>query len=128
MSLSTGKKLHDFIWTELPINDKFISKVKDLATKEKHPEMTKRYTIFEWIPGILITDKDDETQSEEYGISSTHEDEHYEDITENGEYEESTEKVTYEYEHPLDKEDDPSNDIIKNQDQNDHDDTSKKND
>ena len=52
--------------------------------------MTKGYPIFEWILGIPITDKDDKTQSEEYGISSTHKDENDDDITENGEEEEST--------------------------------------
>ena len=80
--------------------------------------MTKGYPIFEWIPGILITDKDDETQSEEDEIYSTHEDEHDDYITENGEGDESIKKETYEDEHPSDRENDPSNDIIKNQDQN----------
>ena len=47
--------------------------------------MTKGYPIFEWIPDIPIIDKDDETQSEEDEISSTHKDEHDDDITENGE-------------------------------------------
>ena len=47
--------------------------------------MTKGYPIFEWSPGITITDKDNETQSEEDEISSTHEDEHDYDITESGE-------------------------------------------
>ena len=47
--------------------------------------MTKGYPIFEWIPGIPSTDKDNETKSEEYEISSTHEDEHDYEITENGE-------------------------------------------
>ena len=51
--------------------------------------MTKGCPIFEWSPGIPITYKDDETRSEEGEISSTHEDEHEDDITENGEYEES---------------------------------------
>ena len=51
--------------------------------------MTKGYPIFEWIPGIPITDKDDETQSEEDEISSIHEDKHDYDITENVEYDES---------------------------------------
>ena len=64
MSLATRKQLHAFIWTELPINDQVISRVNDLSTKEKQPEMTKGYPIFEWIPGIPITDKDDKTQSE----------------------------------------------------------------
>ena len=85
MSLATRKQLHAFIWTELPINDQVISRLNDLYTKEKQPEMTMRYPIFEWIPGVPITDKDDETQSEEDEISSTHEDEHDDDITENGE-------------------------------------------
>ena len=46
--------------------------------------MTKGYQIFELSPGITITDKDDETQSKEYEIYSTHEDKHDDDITENG--------------------------------------------
>ena len=69
MSLATGKQLHGFVCIQLPINDQVISRVKLLATKDKQPEMTKGYPIFEWIPGIPITDKYDETQSEEYEIS-----------------------------------------------------------
>ena len=46
MSLATVKQLHTFIWTEISINDQVISRVNDLATKEKQPEMTKRYPIF----------------------------------------------------------------------------------
>ena len=80
--------------------------------------MTKGYPIFEWIPGIPITDKDDETQSEEDEISSTHEDEHDDGITENGEDEENIEEETYEDGHPSERENYPSNVIIKNQDQN----------
>ena len=48
MSLATRKQLHAFIWTELLINDQVISRVNDLATKEKHSEMTKGYPIF-WV-------------------------------------------------------------------------------
>ena len=62
MSLAPIKQLHAFIWTELPINDQVISRVNDLSTKENQPEMTKGYPIFEWIPGIPITNKDNETQ------------------------------------------------------------------
>ena len=35
--------------------------------------MIKGYPIFEWSPGIPITDKDDQKLSEEDEISSTHE-------------------------------------------------------
>ena len=58
--------------------------------------MTKGYSIFEWIPGIPITDKDNKTQNEEDEISSTHEDEHEDYITENGEDKEITKEETYE--------------------------------
>ena len=92
MFLATGEQLHDFICTELAINKQVISRVNDLTTKEKQLEMTKGYQIFEWVPGIPITDKDDKTQSEEDEISSKHEDEHYDYITENGEYGESIEE------------------------------------
>ena len=45
--------------------------------------MTKGYLFFEWIPGIPITDKDDETQNEDNEITSTHGDEDDDGITEN---------------------------------------------
>ena len=51
--------------------------------------MNKGCPIFEWISGITITDKDEETQSEEDEIYSTHEDKQSDYITENREYEES---------------------------------------
>ena len=85
MSLATGKQLHDLTWTEIPINDQVIYRVKDLTTKDKKTEITKGYPIFEWIPVIPITDKDNETQNEDDNIASTHEDEKYDDITENRE-------------------------------------------
>ena len=54
--------------------------------------MTKGYPIFEWSPGIPIKDKYNKTQSEEDEIYSTHEDKHNDDITENGEEENSSKK------------------------------------
>ena len=84
MSLATGKQFHAFIWTELQINDQIVSRVKYLVTKYKQPEISKGYPIFVWSPGIPIKEKDDETQSEEDEISSTHKDKQDDDITENG--------------------------------------------
>ena len=83
MSLATGKQLHAFIWTKLPINNKVIYIVNDLSTKEKQLEMTKGYPIFECSPVIPITDKYNETQNEDSEIASTNEDENDDDITEN---------------------------------------------
>ena len=60
-------------------------RLNNLATKEKHPEMTKRYPIFAWIPGIPIIDKDDESQNKDNEVASTYEEENYCYITENGE-------------------------------------------
>ena len=37
MYLATIKQFHDFICTELPINDQVVSRVNDLSTKKKHP-------------------------------------------------------------------------------------------
>ena len=68
MSLSTGKYLHASIRIEQSINDQLIQMVKDLATKDNHPEITKGYPIFEWIPGNPITYKDKETQNEDNEI------------------------------------------------------------
>ena len=64
MYLATGKQLHSFICKELPINDQVISRLNDMATKEKQPEMTQGYPIFEWSPSLPIKDKEYETQSE----------------------------------------------------------------
>ena len=47
--------------------------------------MTNGYPIFEWSPGILITDKYYKAQNEDDQISSTYEDENDEDNTGNGE-------------------------------------------
>ena len=90
--------------------------------------MTKGYLIFEWSPGISITDEEYQKQIEEDKISSSHEDEHDDDITENGEYEESIKEETYKDEHISDRLNDPSNYIIKNQDKNDQGDATIEND
>ena len=57
MSLTTGKKLHAFICTELIINGQVINRLNYLVTNEKQPDMTMGYPVFEWIPGIPIIDK-----------------------------------------------------------------------
>ena len=44
--------------------------------------MTKGYPFFQWIPGILITNKDNKTQNEDGDIAPTHGDEDNDDITE----------------------------------------------
>ena len=73
-----------------------IYRVNDLYNKYKQPETTKGYPIFEWIPGIPITDKDDKNQNKDNKISSRNEVKDDDDITENGEEGKSIEEETYE--------------------------------
>ena len=81
--------------------------------------MTKGYPIFEWIPGIPITDKDYKTQNEDNDISSTNEDEENDDNTENGEEAKSIKEATYKDDYSPDRENYLSDNIIKNQEQTD---------
>jgi hypothetical protein len=57
MNLYTGKRLHAYKWTELPIDDDVIDMVKQLATAEKGPIIKSKYPMFEWAPGIPIEDE-----------------------------------------------------------------------
>ena len=62
MSLCTGKLLHSYQWTKLTIYDEIIAQVIDLAEVEDAKKLTDNYPMFEWAPGVLIT----EYVSEEY--------------------------------------------------------------
>ena len=55
MSLYTGKCLHRYQWTEIPIDDDVITQVSDLPEGENERKMTDNYPMFEWAPGVLIT-------------------------------------------------------------------------
>ena len=85
MSLGTGKRIRAYIWMELQINEQLIQRVDDLATKGKHPKMTKRSSIFEWRPGIPIMDQSNNEPTpvsksdDEFG--SFHSSDNKEDIT-----------------------------------------------
>ena len=71
MLLDTGKQLHTYIWTELPINKQVINRVDELATKGKQTDMTKVYPNFEWSPAIPIMDQaDSEPENEEASFHS----------------------------------------------------------
>ena len=56
MSLYTGKRLHSYQCTELPIYDDVIYQVRYLAEGEDAKKMSDNYPMFEWVPGFLITD------------------------------------------------------------------------
>ena len=78
--------------------------------------MTKGYSIFEWISSIPITKKHNDDQNEDNEITSTHEDDNDYDINLNGEEEEIIKGKIYEDDYPSYRGNEPSDNIIKNQD------------
>ena len=65
MSLFTGRELHSNNWDELPIDEEVIAKVEQMAKDQDQPFLPDKYPMFEWSPGTLIEDEDDETVEEE---------------------------------------------------------------
>ena len=52
----SGKRLHSYIWGELPIDQDVIDRVKQLAREEKKPDLDNNQPLFEWLPGQEIED------------------------------------------------------------------------
>ena len=61
MYLWTGRKIYGFIWTELPITEELITRVEDVGKEDKQPLMGNG-PIFEWIPGNIILDHQEEKE------------------------------------------------------------------
>ena len=51
MSLYTGKRVHLYIWEELPIDDGVIQRVEQLAELEKQPVLVDANPFY-WSPGV----------------------------------------------------------------------------
>ena len=62
MLLKTGHKLHGYHWVELPISKDIIDKVEQLAEEQGQPIMDNG-PIFEWNPGELIVDANDDADA-----------------------------------------------------------------
>ena len=56
MSLYTGKRLHSYIWEEIPIDQDTINRVNQIAPEEKQPVLDNKQPLFEWLPGKEIED------------------------------------------------------------------------
>ena len=56
MSLYTVKRLHSYIWEEIPIYQDTIDRVDQLAREEKQPVLDNIQPLFEWLPGKEIED------------------------------------------------------------------------
>ena len=60
MSLESGRKLHGYKWQELPMDEWVIRRVEELATEEGQPYLVDKTPIFEWSPGNVILDYQEE--------------------------------------------------------------------
>ena len=61
MSLYTGKRLHSYIWEEIPIHQDTIDRVDQLAREEKKPVLDNNQPLFELLPGKDIEDSQQDT-------------------------------------------------------------------
>ena len=68
MSLYTGKKIHAYDWTELPIDKDVIDRVEELSTSENQPEIIDNLPLFEWRAGESILDDYDTTTESDLDI------------------------------------------------------------
>ena len=57
MNLETGKRMHSYIWNEVPITEGAIQAVHDMAKKEKQSPLFDGELQFEWSDGINIDDE-----------------------------------------------------------------------
>ena len=56
MSLYTGKRLHSYIWEEIPIDQDTIDRVDKPSREEKQAVLDNNQPLFEWLPGKQIED------------------------------------------------------------------------
>ena len=65
MSLNTGRRLHSYHWTQLPIPDDVIERVETMAEKENQPLLVDNVTMFEWQPGTPMIFSDIPSREED---------------------------------------------------------------
>ena len=62
LSLSTGREVHGRTFTPLPITDEVIARVAELGAAQGQPVIHDGRLLFEWMPGVPITDDDAELE------------------------------------------------------------------
>ena len=55
MSLLTGKRIHKYQWTVLPISMEVLARVNQLALEEGQPLVAQNFK-YEWRPGQIVAD------------------------------------------------------------------------
>ena len=67
MSLATGKSIHGYKWTVLPLGDEVINRVNQMAEDEGQPLVTENF-LYEWSLGDEMTyEEEEESVNEEVG-------------------------------------------------------------
>ncbi len=89
LSLSTGREVHGRTFTPLPITDEVIARVAELAAAQGQPIIHDGRLLYEWMPGVPITD-DDAELGDYYGEMNYEQEEDIDppDINDPVEYEE----------------------------------------
>ena len=54
MNLESGKRMHSYNWTELPITESAIARVHELAKNEQEPRFLNGNLKYEWMEGQYI--------------------------------------------------------------------------
>lgn len=75
MSLETGRRIHGYIWTELPISDHIIETVHQLAENEGAEDLDDEgVPIFEWESGVPILTIEEEQLPQNQGATTVPDD------------------------------------------------------
>lgn len=74
MSLYSGKRIHSYIWEELPISDEIIERVEQLAIEQKQPKLIDGVPLFEWDYNRNVTNNNDDDDEEEDAQDAQNED------------------------------------------------------
>ena len=57
MPLNTGRQIHSYQWTELPIPEQVIERVYFMAKKQNQPRLVDQTPHFEWRPDSPIAEE-----------------------------------------------------------------------
>ena len=71
MNLETGKRMHSYIWDEIPISSSAIATIEQIEKNENQPEIVNGDLLFEWKIGDTIGEDDPDTIVENDPIIET---------------------------------------------------------
>ncbi len=121
MSLSTGRKLHKYSWTKLPISTDVIDRVHHFAEKEGQPLISSVFK-YEWMPGNKIVDNNDESSIDEDDYISDSDNSNDSDDSDDIDYDDEPPELVVAEDSDSDSDSDDKDDDNKDDDSNNEDD------